>query len=233
MDGIARQGRYRRVREYGVSMSELVKPPEAEELGLVSASLRDLPRFALWASRDVFLFTRPGGLSGIAMLTLSLYLVLPGGTLGSTRTSPSPLVFWAESGMRVTLAFLLACLALILVSSAVWLCFFARPDVRVYTTFARTAVLVVTARRHKRQPSWKLGEHTVSVVGRGYGRELRGAMAESLRERADETGVLLWGRAVNRFVQDLYLDQFPFLEVDGRTVSYQGRGSRETIVRSS
>lgn len=93
-----------------------------------------------------------------------------------------------------------------LVSLATWVWVHSDPRQQIYMNQPRTAVIVLRASRRERR--WEINNHITQHPGKKLGAALRETMSSTLLAAAAAAHVGLYGKAANRKVQKLYLEQF-------------------------
>lgn len=179
-------------------------PPPPEALGALESRLRDLPRIAWWG-------VKAQRFSPIIMALSVTILALSTVAIG-VATNWHPWLTLAGGG--VILGSLVAVAELVSLATWVWI----HSDTRqqIYMGQTRTAVIVLRASR--RELRWEINNHITQHTGKKLGADLRQTMSTTLLATATAAHVGLYGKAANRKVQKLYLEQFEAwgLRPDGR-----------------
>lgn len=114
--------------------------------------------------------------------------------------SPVPSLISAVVGTLVYIA------AIWIAMAIRWLYVSRKHGQRVYLDKDRRAVIQLVEDRRKAR--WELSHHVAQRIGRGYGQKLRGDLKDPLREAAKAANVSIYGKAANKRVQSIYLQQF-------------------------
>lgn len=205
--------------------------PSSDALGVKSPRLRDIFRLAWWSAKSSFRNCRIWAAFAVTGLFAAGYTIIAGIELGFAH----PITWLSLEALPVAFS-----LGQLLASFLVWVWFYARPNVRIYLSNSRRAVIVLKASERDGCPDWEFTQHLAARRGKGLGRELRKDFAPALKELVDARCAVLWGKAANAAVQDLYIEQFEeigLVRVGSLRVQYPspalhvGQSSRETDTR--
>ncbi|MCI4658931.1 hypothetical protein [Cryobacterium zhongshanensis] len=187
--------------------------PTAADVNCLEPRRRDLLRIPWWVVKSARMIPP-------LMIAQALFLVVAAVVFALVRWGDFPFGWSIALGSvaALCLIFTLPVVFFGLVAGR-WALRARDPKQRIYMDAQRRAVIVLFDDQGKNR--WEAENHVVQKIGCRYGEELRNDMAAAVRSAAEAAGVQIFGKAANRTVQVIYLEQFKSwgLRKDGDTTN--------------